>query len=189
VQNRRWVTSTCVQWCGPVFLSAVSFSVLKSARLISVLTLASRVLGLLRDTAFSYAFGVGTVQSAFQLAFQIPNLFRKLLGEGALSAASIPVLTETLHRQDRAAMDAVAGRLMGLLLVVLTGLCVIGEIIAVTLFVYFRNDGYWSLSMGLLCLMMPYMILVCLSANLGGMQNVFGRPNRPNTFCMQRCRS
>jgi len=160
-------------------LSAVSISVLKSARLISILTLTSRVLGLARDMAFSYAFGAGSVQSAFQLAFQVPNLFRRLLGEGALSAASIPVLSETLHREDRAAMDAVAGRLLGLLIIVLVGLCVIGQIVAGMLYVYCRHGGYWSLVMGLLVLMMPYMIFVCLSANLGGIQNIFGRFGLP----------
>jgi len=157
----------------------VSISVLKSARLISVLTLTSRVLGLGRDMAFSAAFGAGSVPSAFVLAFQVPNLFRRLLGEGALSAASIPVLTETLHQEDRSAMDAVAGRLMGLLLVVLAGLCVVVELVAVTLFVYLRHNSYWSLTLGLIVLMMPYVILVCLSANLGGIQNVFGRFGLP----------
>jgi len=147
--------------------------------LISVLTLTSRVLGLLRDMTFSYAFGAGSVQSAFQLAFHVPNLFRRLLGEGALSAASIPVFTETLQRKDRSAMDAVAGRLLGLLLVALTGLCVVAELVAVTLYVYFRHDSFWSLTLGLIVLMMPYMILVCLSANLGGIQNVFGRFGLP----------
>jgi len=157
----------------------MSLKVLKSARLISILTLASRLLGLLRDMSFSYAFGAGSVQSAFQLAFHIPNLFRKLLGEGALSAASIPVFAEMHHRQDHTDMDAVAGRLMGLLLLVLTGLCVIGELVVVTLFVYFRQDDYWSLVLGLTVVMLPYMILVCLAANLGGIQNVFGRFGLP----------
>jgi len=153
----------------------MSFSIFRSARVVSILTLVSRVLGLARDMAFSAAFGVGSVQSAFQLAFQIPNLFRRLFGEGALSAASIPVLSEKLHRDGREAMDGVAGRLIGLLIVVLTALCLIAEVVIGVGYWLYGADDFWSLTLALAAVMAPYMILVCLVAILGGIQNVFGR--------------
>jgi len=153
----------------------VSFSVFRSARVIAILTLASRVLGLVRDIAFSSAFGVGSIQSAFQLAFQIPNLFRRLFGEGALSAASIPVLTEKLHLQGRPAMDAVAGRLVGLLAVVLIALCLMAEIAVAVFYYVYGSDDFWALTLALTAIMLPYMVQVCLVAILGGIQNVFGR--------------
>src|SRR5262249_10800240 len=71
----------------PLSSARVSSNLLRSAKLIGLLTLASRILGLVRDITISSAFGVGTVSSAFWTAFQVPNLFRRLFGEGALSAA------------------------------------------------------------------------------------------------------
>ena len=76
--------------------------------MISLLTLVSRILGLVRDIVCAHAFGTDAVWSAFRMGFQIPNLFRRLFGEGALSAASIPVLTETLTRESKEAADVLA---------------------------------------------------------------------------------
>ena len=67
-------------------------SLLKSASLISLFTLASRVAGLVRDQLFAAAFGASAMTDAFQVAFRIPNLFRRLFAEGAFSQAFVPVL-------------------------------------------------------------------------------------------------
>ena len=64
---------------------------LKSSGAMGAATLTSRVLGLVREMAYSRFMGDGWVASAFMLAFRVPNLFRRLLGEGALTAAFIPV--------------------------------------------------------------------------------------------------
>src|SRR5213594_4660624 len=62
-------------------------------------TLASRVLGFVRDMIVALAFGAGPVTDAFFVAFRIPNILRRLLGEGALSTAVIPVFTDyTVNR-------------------------------------------------------------------------------------------
>jgi len=153
----------------------MSSSILRSARVISILTLASRVAGLVRDMAFSYTFGVGSVQSAFALAFQIPNLFRRLFGEGALSAAAIPVLTETLHHRDGSEMNQVVGRLVGLLLAILTTLCILAEIVVAGIYLYYRTDANSALTLELTALMMPFMVMICIGAILGGIENVFGQ--------------
>ena len=64
------------------------------ARLMTVLTLVSRVTGLVRDAALARVFGVGPLMDAFNFAFVIPNLFRRLFGEGAISAAFLPRYAE-----------------------------------------------------------------------------------------------
>ncbi len=74
----------------PATLCAVSL--LKSASVISLLTLASRIAGLVRDQLFAAAFGASAMTDAFYVAFRIPNLFRRLFGEGAFSQAFVPVL-------------------------------------------------------------------------------------------------
>lgn len=149
--------------------------VLQSAKLISVLTLVSRILGLVRDIVCAHAFGTEVVWSAFRMGFQIPNLFRRLFGEGALSAASIPVLTETLARDSKGATDVLAGRLLGLQLAVLAGLCIIGECVVAGLYWVYGGDSDNALTFALTGLMLPYMIFICTAAVLGGVQNVFGR--------------
>src|SRR5579863_1147418 len=67
---------------------------LKSSGAMAAATVTSRILGMLREVVYSWFMGVGLVASAFTLAFQIPNLFRRLLGEGALTAAFIPIFKE-----------------------------------------------------------------------------------------------
>src|SRR5512140_84807 len=67
---------------------------LKSSGALALATLSSRVLGMVREIVYARFMGDGWVAGAFQLAFTIPNLFRRLLGEGALTAAFIPVFKE-----------------------------------------------------------------------------------------------
>jgi len=75
---------------------------ISSARLISLLTLASRILGLIRDGIMSRVFGAALLHY-FYIPFLIPNLSRRIFGEGALSAALIPVYTEQLHKDPKLA--------------------------------------------------------------------------------------
>jgi putative peptidoglycan lipid II flippase len=147
--------------------------------MISALTLVSRVLGLLRDMACGHAFGVGGVWSSFALAFQVPNLFRRLFGEGALSAASIPVLTDTLTREGREAVDLLVSRLVGMLIAVLVAVCIAAEMVVAGLFVYYRSSSDTALTLTLTAMLLPYLIFICTVAILGGVQNVFGRFGLP----------
>mgnify|MGYP003411484307 CR=1 FL=1 len=71
-------------------------SFVRSAGLVSACTLLSRVLGLLRDTLCSHYFGATMLWDAFSVAFRIPNLFRRLFGEGALTAAFLPAFVERM---------------------------------------------------------------------------------------------
>ncbi|MCI0410731.1 MAG: hypothetical protein L0191_19585, partial [Acidobacteria bacterium] len=73
----------------------------RAAGVVSAATLLSRVLGFVRDMIIARAFGAGTATDAFFAAFRLPNMLRELLGEGALSAAFIPVFSETLTKKGR----------------------------------------------------------------------------------------
>ncbi len=137
------------------------------AVMVSGLTTASRFLGLIRDMACAAIFGGGMVWDAFSLAFRIPNLFRRLFGEGAMSAASMPVLAEYLeHRSDTESVELV--RVVATaLIVVLFALLLLG--LSFFLFLPLLTDmsERWRLVFALSAIMLPYMLLVCVSAFFG----------------------
>ena len=137
-------------------------------------TLASRLLGMVREMVYSNFMGITWVASAFVMAFQVPNLFRRLLGEGALTAAFIPIFKQK-EVQDgeeemwRAANAVISGLVAGAAAV--TVLVVIGITIALSIGI--ANEET-RLMLRLLRLMFPYMLLVCLAAVLIGMANARG---------------
>ena len=88
----------------------------RSAFVVGAGILISRVIGLLRNTAFAYYFGAGAASDAYNAAFKIPNAVRNLLGEGTLSAAFVPVYSRLLGRGDERAARALANAVLGLLL-------------------------------------------------------------------------
>ncbi len=153
----------------------MSLKVFRSARMISLLTLGSRVLGLVRDMACSWAFGAGSVWSAFTVAFQVPNLFRRLFGEGALSAATVPLMTARYTREGLSAVDDLSGKLVGVLTIVLTAICIASELVVAVLAFAYRHSPDTLLIMGLTAVTLPFMVLICLTGILGGIQNVLGR--------------
>ena len=77
-------------------------SLFKAAGTVSLLTLASRVTGLFRDMLFVSFFGVSALTDAFYVAFRIPNLFRRIFGEGAFSQAFVPVLASCRTKEGDA---------------------------------------------------------------------------------------
>lgn len=144
------------------------------ALLVGVLTLASRITGLLRDAVLFASFGRGPVASAFLIGFTIPNLFRRLFGEGALSAAFIPAYAE-LTRNDPALAKRFASLCIAALLIVTGGITLLGE--GVLWFMHTRDGwaGDTLLAIRLTMLMLPYMPLICLVALIGGALQVRGR--------------
>lgn len=88
--------------------------------------LISRVVGLLRQTAFAYYFGAGAAADAYGAAFKIPNAVRNLLGEGTLSAAFVPLYSRLLARDDPRAARALANAVLGLLLAATSVLTLVG---------------------------------------------------------------
>ena len=131
-------------------------------------TLVSRVLGMLRDSATAALLGLsgsGGVMDAFALAFRIPNLFRRLFGEGALTASFLPVLTDRLEH-DRTAAWQLASVMLTLLTVVLVGVVLVGELICAALIWLSPDDSQLRLLAGFTAALLPYLVLICLAAQL-----------------------
>lgn len=139
------------------------------------LTLASRVLGLLRDVLLFAVIGNGVLASAFLLAFTLPNLFRRLLGEGALSSSSIPVLTEVQELQGSESAFKLLNALLARLFVLLVGVQVIGITLLMQMDWIEGLPERWYLGSGLAVILFPYMAFICLSALICGMLNVLRR--------------
>ena len=104
-------------------------SMVRSTGALGAATMASRVLGLVREMVYASFMGQGGVASAFFIAFTIPNLLRRLLGEGALSAAFVPVFTDRLQRDGRAAAWRAANSVASVLAVGLVGVTVLAVIV------------------------------------------------------------
>src|SRR3989449_5621011 len=147
---------------------------LKSSGAMGAATLTSRVLGLVREMVYSRFMGTGWVASAFVLAFQVPNLFRRLLGEGALTAAFIPIFKQKEKLEGdqemwRAANAVISG------LVVVASVVIAVVILAISLVLAIGSfEAKTRLMLELLRMMFPYMLLVCLAAVLIGMANARG---------------
>ena len=142
----------------------------------------SRGLGLVRDMLVARVFGAGMSMDAFVLAFTVPNLFRRLFGEGALSAAFIPVFTEKLQKSptgpadsppesaaaETAARTHAANRLFSLcataLVIVLGGAVLLGWGICRLAPAVTELSEKAALFVGLLNIMLPYVLLICLAA-------------------------
>src|SRR5213595_2238778 len=106
---------------------------LKSSGAMSAATLVSRILGLVREQVYARFMGTSAVAGAFQMAFTVPNLFRRLLGEGALTAAFIPIFKEKEKTAGEAEMWRAANAVISGLIVtsaIIIGLVTAGVAIA-----------------------------------------------------------
>jgi putative peptidoglycan lipid II flippase len=147
---------------------------LKSSGAVGLATLASRVLGMVREMVYARFMGDGAVAGAFQVAFMIPNLFRRLLGEGALTAAFIPIFKEKEKLSGDAEMWRAANAVLSGLIIVaaaITGGAMLGISLALAIGSFTDET---RLMLELLRWMFPYMILVCLAAVFVGMLNARG---------------
>ncbi len=142
---------------------------LHSARVIAVLTLCSRLLGLLRECVYGYFFSTSELLSAFRIAFMAPNLARRLFGEGALSSALIPVLTENLHRHGEDSSRRLVGSLLTVSVVTLAVVVVAAEAVIAA----WRAIAP-DVALDLAAILMPYMGLICTVAVAGGVLHVRG---------------
>ena len=103
-------------------------AVARGASIISLATLASRILGFLRDVIIARLFGVYLAAQAFVIAFRIPNLFRDLVGEGASNAAIVPVLSEYNLKHSKEEFWELVNILLNLLVVILSAITILGII-------------------------------------------------------------
>ena len=148
-----------------------SHNLFRSVRIISVCTFLSRILGLVRDMICASIFGTGMVWDAFTVAFKIPNLFRRLFGEGALSAAFIPIFTEHIEKRGKAEAMAFVNVVATVLIIILGGLVFLGEGSFFTIPKIFQVQEKWQLVFKLSIIMFPYVFFICLVAFMGAVLN------------------
>lgn len=149
--------------------------VIRSAGLVSVFVLASRAFGLVRDMAMAAFFGSSLAMDAFVVAFTIPNLFRGLFGEGALSSAFVPVFTETLQKEGPPRVWRFAANMLTLLSSVLAGLVITGILVVAVWRYACPLSPRIALILDLLQIMLPYLLFICLAAFFSAMLNSLRR--------------
>ena len=146
----------------------------RAASAISGLTLLSRVFGLWRDSLMAAALGAGAVSDTFFLAWAFPNLMRRLLGEGALSASFVPAYTAARKQSEENGHELLR-RVLGAVLAILlplTVLVVVGSVVANA--VTGDADGRGGLLLELNAILFPYTIPICVTAMLAGALNTRG---------------
>ena len=115
-------------------------SLFKAASTISILTLASRITGLLRELLMASAFGASALTDAFNVAWRIPNLFRRWFGEGAFTQAFVPLLAATKAKEGDAATALLVSRVATVLFWTLVLTCVLG-VVGAPVLVYLMASG------------------------------------------------
>jgi len=142
--------------------------------LVSAMTMLSRVFGLFRDILITAVFGASLWNSAFTTAFTLPSLFRRLLGEGALSAALMPHLSEEMEASGKPAVFKLLNKTLSWLFVV----CSILIGIAYLVFEYIEKNAVsenWILAAELAKILFPYILLICMAAIVSAGLNLLGR--------------
>jgi putative peptidoglycan lipid II flippase len=149
----------------------------KAAGTIGGFTLISRVLGFVRDMVIARFFGAGLLSDAFFVAFRLPNLLRRLFGEGSLTMAFIPVFSGIMAEQGKQQAFQMARSAIRLLSVLLVFVAIIG-IFAAPVIVKIIAPGFvgakFSLTVLLTRIMFPYIFFICLVALCMGILNVLG---------------
>ena len=144
-------------------------SLIKSTSILSLGTLSSRILGLARDVIVAKLLGTGFRADAFFVASKIPNLFRDLVGEGAMNAAVVPVLSEYKEKEDIKTFWEFANTLLVWSMIVLSAITILG-IIAAPVVVRVIAPGFMTdpeklaLTINLTRFMFPYLIFIGLTA-------------------------
>lgn len=147
---------------------------LKNIFIVSSTTLLSRVSGFARDACFFSIFGLSEISAAFLFAFTIPNLFRRLLGEGALSSAIIPILSDQYIKHGKEAVGALLTKIIFRLFFVVMIITLIGTGLSAVITKCSSLEYKWIISAHFIILVLPYMIFVCVAAMISAALNVLG---------------
>lgn len=153
-------------------------SVARSAGIVSIAVMFSRILGLVRETVFARFFGAGYLYDAFVVAFKIPNILRDLFAEGALSAAFVKVFTDYQIKKTEIEAWRLAALIFNVLAVVMSVITVIGILVApyiVPLLARGFPPEKAALAVTLTQIMFPFILLVALAALAMGVLNTKGR--------------
>ena len=154
-------------------------SLLRAASTVSILTLASRITGLVRELLVATMFGASAMTDAFNVAFRIPNLLRRLFAEGAFSQAFVPILAEARAKRGDEATHALIDAVGTVLLWTLLAVCLVG-IVGSPVLVWLmasglRESGGFDAAVLMTRLMFPYIGCMSLVALAAGILNTWGR--------------
>ncbi|MDF1485017.1 murein biosynthesis integral membrane protein MurJ [Ramlibacter sp. H39-3-26] len=155
-------------------------SLFKAASTVSLLTLASRITGLARELLMASVFGASAMTDAFNVAFRIPNLFRRLFAEGAFSQAFVPMLAASKERSGEAATRLLIDRVATVLAWTLLATCIVG-VAAAPLLVWAMASGLQQAPQGFAAAvvmtrwMFPYIGFMSLVALAAGILNTWRR--------------
>ncbi|QLG89707.1 murein biosynthesis integral membrane protein MurJ [Chitinibacter bivalviorum] len=159
-------------------------NLLKAVAAVSSMTLVSRVLGFARDAIMARMFGAGIATDAFNVAFRLPNLLRRIFAEGAFSQAFVPILAEYKNKQgDEAAREFIAD-VSGMLTLILAIVTAIGMIAAPFIIMatapgFTNRPDKFALTVDLLRITFPYILLISLSSLAGAVLNTWNKFSIP----------
>lgn len=134
-------------------------------------TICSRILGYIRDMFVANLFGIGMFADAFYAAFRIPNLFRRMFGEGSFSAAFIPVFSHYLHTKDKDETQKFLNAIFTVLFIILVVISAFGMVFSpvltkVVVWGFSDNPEKMQITIELTRLMFPFIVFICLAAFL-----------------------
>ena len=153
---------------------------LKNFATVGVATLASRILGFVRDILIAASIGSGPIADAFFVAFRLPNLFRRLFAEGAFNSAFVPIFASSLQEEGETGARHVAEEIMAGLLFVLLLFSALAEL-AMPLMIHLLAPGFnedpskFNLAVVLTRITFPYLLCMSLIAFLSGILNSLGK--------------
>ncbi len=153
---------------------------IKSASVVGGMTFLSRITGLLRDVVFAHLLGDRAAADVFFVALRIPNFFRRMSGEGAFSAAFVPVFTDYRMRQSAAENHRFLQLLLGRFGLILLGASVAGVVAAPALVAvvapgFLQHPEQFQLAVSATRITFPYVLFISLVALAAGMLNTCGR--------------
>jgi putative peptidoglycan lipid II flippase len=155
-------------------------SLWRSTFVVSVMTMLSRIAGLVRDMVYLNIFGANQLMDAFLVAFKIPNFLRRLFAEGAFAQAFVPVLSEVRNQRGDTAVKALVDRVAGSLTAVLGSLTAVAMVASPAIIMLFAPGFHddplkFELASDMLRITFPYLLLISLTAFAGGILNSYGR--------------
>jgi len=160
-------------------MTATPIRLLRSFATVGGWTLASRVLGFVRDILIARYLGAGPVAEAFFVAFRLPNMFRRFFAEGAFNMAFVPIFAKKLEGDGADAAKAFAEQAMAALLAALIVLTLVAQLVmpwfVLALASGFEADGKFDLAVAYSRVVFPYILFISLAALFSGILNSFGR--------------
>lgn len=155
-------------------------NLLKSLVGVSGLTLISRVFGFARDMLIAICFGAGAATDAFNVAFRLPNLLRRIFAEGAFSQAFVPILSEYKNKRDLTEIKHFIANISGvlafcLIIVSCLGIVFASQVIWLTAGGFSDNPAKFELAVKLLQITFPFILFISLASLVSGVLNTWGQ--------------